>query len=235
MNYPININKLELTKTSENLTWNQVKDELEIPYWNLRRIRDLGQTEDFEEFTTINEWMKNPELFRRRKTVRLNKLAVEQMEKEERLREEEEIKNKLLQELKEQEEQERVKELERQEKLREQREANRHFRIEKELDKLDEIEKKEVFRNIKYITKIDPKVENRKFKKGTFVRVPKGLNLEDVGDFFYRYKRVLEVSSNTIHVEKETYIRNVELSTLNMFILQKYYNDEVIEVFKKVE
>lgn len=72
------------------------------------------------------------------------------------------------------------------------------------------------------------------YSKGDFRRLKKGVDLQKLDNFYYRFARVLEFENNVIKVHKETYLRSVELTSLTRYLLSLYFENDVIEVFERL-
>lgn len=208
--YSIDVSLIEKKRKKLKYSWSTVHKQMGISCWNLKRVRDLKHTNNPNEYVKIMNWISKRDVKR-----------------------ENELEQIRLEEIKKLKEEQLAKAREEEERLEQQREAVFQSRLQKELDHIEKESKKQIFRNIKYVVEINGNVTQKVYSKGTFIRIPSGVDLEEIGEFYYRFKRVLEVNNRNIHVDKETYIRSVDLSTLSMEVLQKYYNDGVIEVFTK--
>lgn len=223
--YPINTYLLKKTKKDKGYTWEYLRQLLNIEYWQFKRIRDLGVTDNFEEFKLINDWLKNPDSTERK------------IEEEKRLKE---IERQKILEKQRLEALERKKRLEEQKKLAEKKElekkisrekASFEYRLRQVNYELELSKTIPLFKNKKYITKTGLKKSERKYEKKDFVRVTKYVSLIDLENFYYRFPRSIEVQGRSIQVIKETYIRHVNLSNLSREVLDEYFYKGQIEVF----
>lgn len=228
--YTINTKKILEKKQKLKLSDDDLSKLVDIDPDKLKKIINSAFTFSIDEYVNIMNFMN---LSQRAIKIRLNEIL-----EQEKVRAEEEKKRIAREKARE-----RARKLHEEKKAKEFIEANRKesreatFRSRlKAVKESIQKSKSEVFlKNRIFVTKLMNKSDEREYSTGNFVRVPKGTDISELTDFYYRFSRSYNVNKESVHVEPETHLRHIDKTCIGRPNVEYYYNRGEVEIFLKVK